>query len=316
MSLDFLGLDTSNYTTSAALYDGERAVNSSMLLPVKQGEAGVRQSDAVFHHTRQLPLVFEGLEFPSSLRAVAASVRPRNVKGSYMPCFLCGQGAAEMIARTHGIPCYHTSHQIGHILAALYSAKRLDMIDKPFIAFHVSGGTTDCLYCTPHRDDILEVREIGTSLDLKAGQLIDRTGLMLGLDFPCGIALEKLAVSYDGKIKAQPVMKGENCCLSGFENKVQQLLREGHPREEIAYYTLDAVYRTVLSMTRHALDEYGSLPVIYAGGVMSDRLIQQRLAQSLDNVYFSEPQFSRDNAAGIAVFAYLMSQRRQQARDQ
>ena len=188
--MKILGIDTSNYTTSAALYDTVSGdiKQEKLLLPVKSGELGLRQSDAVFHHTKQLPIVI-GKLFDGSAQApeaVGVSVRPRNIDGSYMPCFLCGEGLAESISAINNVPIYKTSHQIGHILAALYSAKKLELIGERFIAFHVSGGTTDCLLVQPDEENILNITEIGTSLDLKAGQAVDRTGVMLGLQFPCG----------------------------------------------------------------------------------------------------------------------------------
>ena len=171
----YLGLDTSNYTTSAALFDAdsESVFQSKHLLPVKPGELGLRQSDAVFHHVKQLPQIIQGLNIPVSgikLSGVGVSNRPRNIDGSYMPCFLVGETVAQTVSALNGIPIYRTSHQVGHILAALYSCQRLDLIcsDKPFLAFHVSGGTTDCLLISPDKDEVIKVREIATSLDIKA----------------------------------------------------------------------------------------------------------------------------------------------------
>ncbi len=303
----YLGIDTSNYSTSAALFYEDRILMKTKLLPVKSGEAGLRQSDAVFHHTKQLPEMIKALfdgETPA-IRAIGVSTKPREAEGSYMPCFLCGEGLAESLAAILKVPVYSTSHQTGHILAALYSAGKTDMLKEPFLAFHVSGGTTDCLYCTPDKEKLIRIEEAGTSLDLKAGQLIDRAGLMLGLDFPCGIALEKLALKADKTIKARPVMKGSDCCLSGFENMTAKLLSQGESKENTALFVLSAVYETVRSMTEKARERFGDLPVIYAGGVMSDMIIQKKLKQ-LGNVYFSEPAYSRDNAAGTAIFAALM----------
>ena len=195
--MKILGIDTSNYTTSAALYDTESGivVQSKKLLPVKKGELGLRQSDAVFHHTKQLPEIFGRLFEEASVipEAIGVSVRPRNIDGSYMPCFLCGEGLADSLSAVNNIPVYKTSHQVGHILAALYSAGKLDFVNRRFIAFHVSGGTTDCLLVEPDSENVIKITELGTSLDLKAGQAVDRVGLMLGLDFPCGIQLEALA---------------------------------------------------------------------------------------------------------------------------
>ncbi len=309
---DYLGIDTSNYTTSAAVYISEenRIVQAKKLLPVKEGELGLRQSDAVFHHTKQLPDMIEQLSAQYSdisPSVVTASARPRNIEGSYMPCFLVGEGFGRSLAAVEHIPLYTTSHQIGHILAALYSADRLDLIRQPFIAFHVSGGTTDCLFCEPDEEDVLRITEAGTSLDLKAGQAVDRTGVMLGLRFPCGPELEKLAAGADKRIKTKAVLKDGNCCLSGVENKCRTMLEKGESPENIARYCLDTIAETIAAMTSSALERYGSLPLVFAGGVMSDVIIRDRLLEKFPGADFAEPQFSCDNAAGTAIFGYLKS---------
>ena len=232
----YLGLDTSNYTTSAALYDTaqDAVMQAKQLLPVRPGEKGLRQSDAVFHHTVQLPGVLSRLTLPEHLAGIGVSVRPRNAEGSYMPCFLCGEGAADMLGQALHVPVYRTSHQIGHILAALYSAKAESLLHAPFLAFHVSGGTTDCVLCEPDAETLLRITPVGTSLDLKAGQAVDRVGVMLGLSFPCGQALEALAVKSTRRFTYRPTMKGCDCCLSGLENQCRRQLEDGMPPEDIA----------------------------------------------------------------------------------
>lgn len=307
---EFLGIDTSNYTTSAALYisDENRIVQVKRLLPVREGELGLRQSDAVFHHTKQLPDMIEELrrEYGSMApAAVSASVRPRNVDGSYMPCFLCGEGLGRSFSAVNDIPFFRTSHQVGHILAALHSAGRMELAHERFIAFHVSGGTTDCLLCEPDDEDIIRITEAGTSLDLKAGQAVDRTGVMLGLRFPCGSELEKLAVNADKTYKVKAVLKDGNCCLSGVENKCRDMLKSGEKPENIAKFCLDTVGVTIIGMTEKAVEKYGELPLVFAGGVMSDVIIRDRIISRFPGASFAEPQFSCDNAAGVAIYGYL-----------
>ncbi len=306
----YLGLDTSNYTTSAALFDsaGGEIKQSKKLLPVKRGELGLRQSDAVFHHVGQISEVINGLNLSGTehIKALGASCRPRNVDGSYMPCFLVGESVASSIGTVTGRPVYKTSHQVGHILAALYSCGRLDLIksDKPFLAFHVSGGTTDCLLVKRDGESVISAFQVSGSLDIKAGQLIDRIGLMLGLKFPCGIELEKLAVNSTAQFKIKPTLKNGSCCLSGVENKCSDMLSHGVLSCDIALYALKYIEAAINEMTRFALSKYSDMPVIYAGGVMSDMLIRKSLQTDFD-AYFCEPCFSCDNAAGIAVFAAI-----------
>ena len=307
---DFIGIDTSNYTTSVAVFISEekRIIQRKQLLPVKVGELGLRQSDAVFHHTKQLPRLIEELckEYrPAQSAAISASVRPRNIEGSYMPCFLVGEGYARAYSATADIKLYTTSHQIGHILAALYSSDMLELVNEKFIAFHVSGGTTDCLLCEPDKNSIINISEIGSSLDLKAGQAVDRTGGMLGLKFPCGRELEKLATNADKLFKIKPVIKDGSCCLSGVENKCKNMLENGEKKENIARYCLDYITETLLAMTECAINKYGSLPLLFAGGVMSDQLIRDRIISRYSKAHFASPEFSCDNAAGVAIYGYL-----------
>lgn len=309
---EFLGIDTSNYTTSAAIYisDENRIIQYKKLLPVKGGALGLRQSDAVFHHTKQLPEIMEHLSVSigkADFSAVSVSARPRNTEGSYMPCFLCGEGFARSYSALQSLPLYITSHQTGHILSALYSADRLNLVNEKFIAFHVSGGTTDCVLCEPNNENILNISEIGKSLDLNAGQAVDRVGLMLGLEFPCGKELEKLAVKADRHFKVKPVLKNGCCCLSGLENQCRNMIENGENRENISAYCLDFIAETIISMTDYAIQKYGRLPLVFAGGVMSDRLIKDKIILQYDSAAFAEPEFSCDNAAGIAIYAYLKS---------
>lgn len=308
----YLGIDTSNYTTSSAVYNSEAKsiVGSRLLLPVREGELGLRQSDALFHHTKQLPTVIRELGLGSfeKISAVGVSEKPRSEDGSYMPCFLAGVCAAEIISSVSSVPVYKASHQLGHILSALYSSGMLWLIEreKRFLAFHVSGGTTDCLLAEPDRDDILKISRLSASLDLKAGQLVDRVGLMLGLSFPCGKELESLAAASSKSFSPKPFSRDGSISFSGAENICKRMLGDGEPYCDIAGFCLSYIEAAIYKMTEHALNSLGdsSLPVIYAGGVMSDRLIRKRLSENFD-AHFSEPEFSCDNAAGVALFAAI-----------
>lgn len=307
---DYIGIDTSNYTTSVALYRSEenKIYQAKRLLPVKSGQLGLRQSDAVFHHTKQLPEMIEKLsETVGSINSVCitASAKPRNAEGSYMPCFLCGEGFARSYSALNKISLHTTSHQVGHILAALYSVDSLSLCNESFIAFHVSGGTTDCLLCTPDKDNILNIETISSSLDLKAGQAVDRIGLMLGLEFPCGAELEKLAYNSEKSFKIKPVIKDGNCCLSGLENQCRKMLEQNCSKEDIAAYCLEYITAVILSMTEYAIQKYGRLPLVFAGGVMSDKIIKNKITAVYGDAKFAEPAFSCDNASGVAIFGYL-----------
>ncbi|MDD6395735.1 MAG: peptidase M22 [Firmicutes bacterium] len=304
MSL-YLGIDTSNYTTSAALYDTRSGsvIQQKMLLPVKAGERGIRQSDAVFHHTNQLPQIISALRSEcggfGKISAVGASARPRSMDGSYMPCFTVGHGMARILSDVMGIPLGEFSHQEGHIAAALYSSGRMDLMSGKFIAFHVSGGTTEAVLAEGDGLNV-RVRLIAQSLDLKAGQVIDRTAVMLGLPFPGGKYLEKLALTCDDAVKYKPAMKGHDCSLSGIENKCKKMFESGEPHNRIAKFCLTAVMNSIIAMTDALIEEYGDMPLVYAGGVMSNSLIRNEITQRYQ-ANFAAPEFSCDNAAGTAI---------------
>lgn len=304
----FLGIDTSNYTTSLALYSPQdnTVLQEKKLLPVKEGKKGLRQSDAVFHHTRQLPELFERLREKNSedITCVGVSTRPRSVEGSYMPCFTVGKCAAECISAAARIPVYHFSHQQGHIASALYSANKLELINEPFIAFHVSGGTTEALYVTPNEEDIITCKLISSSSDLKAGQAVDRVGLMMGLQFPCGKELDALAQKSEKKYKIHPPVKEGCCSLSGLENKAKKMLEDGETKEDTAKFCIDYISASLEKMTEYAVKTYGEFPLLFSGGVMSNSIIKNRFTSKY-GAFFAESDFSSDNAAGIAVLAYL-----------
>lgn len=304
---EYLGIDTSNYTTSVALYDSvtNKVKQFKKLLPVKQGELGIRQSDAVFHHVKQLPDVVSGLfDNRADIKAIGVSTRPRNFDGSYMPCFLVGESFSKSISSILKCNVHTTSHQVGHILAALYSCDKLNLVKEPFIAFHVSGGTTDCLLVEPDENEIIKISNISSSLDLKAGQAVDRVGVMLGLAFPCGKELEKLALKSKREYKIKPSMKGLDCSLSGVENKCRNMFEKEEAREDIARFCLEYISVTIEEMTKQAILNYGELPLIYAGGVMSNSIIKNNITSKF-NASFAEPEFSCDNATGVAIYAYL-----------
>lgn len=302
----FLGIDTSNYTTSAALFDSEAntIIQSKKLLPVKAGELGLRQSDAVFAHVKQLGDMVQNVfaEYDGKITAIGVSTRPRDIDGSYMPCFLVGEMAANCLGTALKVPVLPFAHQQGHVAAALYSAGRLDLFRERFIAFHLSGGTTEALLVEPSAERIIRCTKIGGSMDLKAGQAVDRIGVMLGLPFPAGKYLEELALKSDRKFKIKPVMKGTECCLSGIENKCRKMLENGEKPEDIALFCLKSVEAALCGMTDATLSEYGKLPLVYAGGVMSNCIIRNTIENKYGGI-FAKPEFSSDNAAGIAVLA-------------
>lgn len=303
----FLGFDTSNYTTSVAVIaeDGTELANLKYPLPVKDGQRGLRQSDALFAHTLALPRAIERAKEIIGKRqvlAVGVSTRPRNVDGSYMPCFLAGISAATAFAGGAGAPLYQFSHQCGHIMAALYSSGSESLLSSPFFGAHVSGGTTEILRVIAD-DAGFRCECIGGTKDLNAGQLIDRIGVAMGLAFPCGPAMEKLALSCDLKIpKRAPKMEQTYVNFSGAENLSMQLYKQTQDKALTAAFLLSHIGDGLSRATRACMEKYGAAPIVFAGGVMSNSILKARLAKEF-NSFFADPAHSADNAVGIAVLA-------------
>ncbi|MEA4965735.1 MAG: DNA-binding protein [Oscillospiraceae bacterium] len=302
--MNVLGFDTSNYTTSVAVFDGRQGENFSRLLDVKPGELGLRQSEALFSHVKRLPGLAERLFAETGRReigAVGVSTRPRAVEGSYMPCFLAGESQAAVLAAALGVPLFRFSHQQGHIAAALWSAGRMELMDSPFLSWHLSGGTTELLLVEPEGRNV-RASCIGGSTDLSAGQVIDRTGKLLGLPFPAGRELDRLSGESVGKERFRVKCGDLRFSLSGLENKTQSFYEAGASPAETAGYVLRSLCGAVVRTTEEALARYPGLPVVFSGGVASNGLLRQ-FARPLRPV-FAEPRYSTDNAMGIAVLAW------------
>ena len=302
--MSVIGIDTSNYTTSIAYFDGISGENCSKLLPVRQGELGLRQSDAVFAHIKSLPelsgRLFSNVDM-GDITAVGVSTRPRAVEGSYMPCFLVGYSHAKMLSEALHVPLIEVSHQQGHVAASLWSAGHLELMDEPHLAWHLSGGTTELLLVEPEGKNV-RCSKIGGTTDISAGQLIDRTGQLLELPFPSGRHVD--ALSREATMKETFKVKCANMefSLSGVQNKVQRFHAAHADKAETAAYALRCVAKAVYQASEQALKAYPGLRIVFSGGVASNSMLRQVIAPL--QPIFSEPQFSTDNAMGVAVLTH------------
>lgn len=300
-----LGFDTSNYATSLAVFDtaaGEVVCDCKRFLPVRPGQLGLRQSDAVFHHTAALPEMMRELAQKADLtkvEAVGVSARPREVQGSYMPCFLTGLSAATAFALAKGLPLVQTTHQQGHAAAAMFAAGGSELFGRQALVFHVSGGTTDLL----HADEKGHLQCLGTSSDLYAGQAVDRLGVRLGFAFPAGAKVSELAAACKEPIRPKASVRGLQCSLSGLQNQCEKLLADGAEPAYVCKYCLLCIAETLLRMARTALEASPGLPVVFAGGVMSSTLVRDYITLRLPCARFVPGRFASDNAIGVSILA-------------
>jgi len=316
-----LGIDTSCYTTSLALVDtrGRLIAQQRRLLKVKPGERGLRQTEAVFQHTGNLPELAELLvqevgpeiKLGNKIIAVAASTRPRPVAGSYMPVFKVGEGYGRTLAGVLGVPFVATSHQEGHLIAGLWSGQ--GPADRDFLAVHLSGGTTELLRVRrleTGEEDTFREEILGSSLDLHAGQLVDRVGVSMGLAFPAGPRMEELAKQADGKdeeIRIPSSVKGYDLSFSGAETKAVQLLSLGVAQAAVARAVEKCIANSLEKVIRRAVEEQKLSQVLLVGGVAANNFIRFRLKQRLEHpavgarLFFADAAHSTDNAIGIAL---------------
>ncbi|HIT31353.1 MAG TPA: DNA-binding protein [Candidatus Enterenecus stercoripullorum] len=304
-----IGFDTSNYTTSTAVFDGARGENRGRLLTVEQGALGLRQSEALFQHVKRLHLMVEQLREEGQMgqiAAVGASTRPREVEGSYMPCFLVGEGQGRTLAAALGVPFFPCSHQQGHIAAAAWSAGREDLLDAPHLAWHLSGGTTELLYVRSS-GHLMEAQLIGGTQDISAGQLVDRIGVAMGIPFPAGKGMDALSCQSQREDFFPVKTKDGQFSLSGMENKIRGMLEQGAEKPDVARFTLETIASVLIRTTAWARERYGDLPLLCSGGVASNTLLRQRL-EGLGAV-FAPPQYSVDNALGVAILAHRALER-------
>ncbi|MDD3170052.1 MAG: hypothetical protein PHC91_11405 [Eubacteriales bacterium] len=313
-----LGIDTSNYTTSLAITDinGEITADLRKLLTVKQGERGLRQSHALFQHLENLPGLLEelyGQTDKDRIGAIAVSNRPRPIEGSYMPVFKAGVNYGKVMAASLGVPFFEFSHQEGH-LEAVRKGSSLSC-EEEYLAYHLSGGTSELLHVNEGA-----IRILGGSKDLSFGQVIDRIGVALGMEFPAGKELDRIAVMKRDMLcdpvlqrnhrgKQVPLLKKIPICgleinLSGLETQCRRELDKGTDPNELIYELFLTISACLCRITEKAVSETGCNCVLFTGGVTASRLIREEIKRNLKDktlkLVFGDPVLSTDNAVGIS----------------
>ncbi len=300
----YLGIDTSNYTTSVAVVGEKGVINCRKILDVRQGERGLRQSDGVFQHMKNLPLLYKDVckdINPRDIAAVGVSTRPRSIEGSYMPVFMAGYGYAQVIAETLGVELYEFSHQDGHIMAGILSCDEYELLERKFLSLHLSGGTTEILK-TAYGGHGFDCEIVGGSRDISAGQFIDRVGVALGMSFPAGVHMEKLANTTDQEIRLNVNTDGAWMNLSGVETKAVRMIPDSGEEERaaLARGVLTGVKKALIKSVSAAIKDTGLQDVLVAGGVASNQIIREGLRSVNGRVKFAARELSTDNAVGIA----------------
>lgn len=297
----YLGIDTSNYTTSVALC-GDKTVDFRKLIDVGEGNRGIRQSDGVFLHIKELPVLFEKLDGIRSIKAVGVSVRPRNQEKSYMPVFIAGENFARVIAKSLDVPLFEASHQDGHIMAGIISCGESGLINEEFTAVHLSGGTTEILKCR-YKNGSFNPEIIGGTKDISAGQLLDRLGVGMGMKFPCGKELDMLATQEKDFLKEKISVNDGFMNFSGIETKLFKL-KDELPKPVIAKTAFEFIGNSIDC----ALKNIGAKKVLFVGGVASGTVLREKLSHSSYKPFFASPELSSDNAVGIAEIAKKLSE--------
>lgn len=308
-----LGIDTSCYTTSVAIVGGKEVIDRRLLLEVPSGKRGLRQAEAVFQHVKNLPVLLAEVLPREGITGVAVSSQPRPASGSYLPVFRTGEAMARALALAWDVPCYLTSHQAGHIWAGLFGGG--SYWEGTFLALHISGGTTEIGIVDLSRaakEEAGAMDLLGGSLDLHAGQLIDRVGVKLGLGFPAGPEVEKLA--QDGRRRGiypftLPVsVSGLHVNLSGPETAAMRAIEAGADPVSVAQGVEICLAETLTALALHAAKTTGLARLLVVGGVACNQYIRRHLESHLGEVgittVFAMPELSRDNAVGVAAYGH------------
>lgn len=315
MSCDklFLGIDTSCYTTSLAAITDEGVNQVKKMLDVKSGECGLRQSDALFQHVKNLPMLFDEMKKSVDFTryneiTVSVSSRPRSAEGSYMPVFLAGQSFARVVVDVLGAKYTEVSHQDGHIMAAIFSCKKYSIMDESFLVYHLSGGTTELLLCN-RSDSGFECQVVGGTKDLPAGQFIDRIGVLCGMDFPCGRFLDYSAVNFRGeKPRVKTCVNEGYINFSGEETRYRRMLDSGADRDAVIYSVMKCIAESVKESLIYAKEKFGVRNVLMVGGVSSSAFLRECFSD-MPNVYFADKEYSTDNAVGVCELGRILSQK-------
>ncbi len=306
-----LGIESSCDETGLALYDSERGLLAHALhsqIAVHAGYGGVVPELASRDHVRKLlPLMRQVLD--------EAGISVRDLDGvgytagpGLIGALLVGAAVGRSLAWTLGVPAVGVHHMEGHLLAPMLEA---DPPAFPFVALLVSGGHTLLVEVA----GVGRYRVLGESLDDAVGEAFDKTAKLLGLPYPGGPALARLAEAGDPERFRFPRpmtdRPGLDFSFSGLKtfalNTWQACAQTGTDRADIARAFEEAVVDTLAIKCRRALEQTGLSALVVAGGVGANRRLRDRLARLAAErgirLHFPRPEFCTDNGAMIAFAA-------------
>lgn len=304
----FIGIDTSCYTTSIAVAkdNGTVIFSKRIILQVQKGTNGLRQSEAVFQHINNISKLVETLSKSlnlDNLKAVCSSCKPRPTVSSYMPVFRVGENIGKVLSSVRNVPFFCTSHQENHIMSSFHFS---NVPKEDFVIVHLSGGTTELLKVSKELASF-SIQSLGSSLDINAGQLIDRIGVMLGGSFPAGIFMENLAQKSNNIISIPSYEKDLNISFSGAETRAKSLISDDYSNSDVARSVYNCISNTLIKWLIKASSKHHINNVLFTGGVSSSNTLRKMLRLRAENrcrnlnLFFAEPSICTDNAVGTAL---------------
>lgn len=320
-----LGIETSCDETGVAIYDEEKGLIANQLhtqIALHADYGGVVPELASRDHIRKLaPLLQAALEeahlTAKDIDGIAYTSGP-----GLVGALLVGSTVARSLAYAWNVPAIGVHHMEGHLLAPMLEENPPHF---PFVALLVSGGHTQLVRV----DGVGRYKLLGESIDDAAGEAFDKTAKLLGLDYPGGAALARLALKGTPNRFAFPRpmtdRPGLDFSFSGLKtfaaNTLHQVMQEEgelteQSKADIAYAFQEAVVDTLAIKCKRALKQTGLKRLVIAGGVSANKQLRQTLAELMQQlggeVFYPQPQFCTDNGAMIAYAGFLRLKQGQQ----
>lgn len=316
--MKILGIETSCDETGVAIFDEEKGLIANQLysqIEIHADYGGVVPELASRDHIRKtLPLIDAALK-EANLTAKDIDGIAYTAGPGLIGALLVGATIARSLAYAWQVPALGVHHMEGHLLAPMLEDNPPPF---PFVALLISGGHTQLVKV----DGVGQYELLGESIDDAAGEAFDKTGKLLGLDYPAGVAVSKLAEQGTPNrfIFPRPMTDrpGLDFSFSGLKtfaaNTINANLNaEGkldeQTRCDIAHAFQQAVVDTIIIKCKRALQQTGYKRLVMAGGVSANKQLRADLAEMMKNlkgeVFYPRPQFCTDNGAMIAYTGFL-----------